>query len=137
MPFKNDPQHLCEKNWASHVHLYSQNWRSRDRRNPEACWPSSLVELGSFRFNDVSCLKNQDVDQLRKTPEIDLWPHMHLHIKLCTQRAQIQARVHMYTHREESKRKREESLPIQQDYYIKEKTIFFSPNLTQWELREG
>lgn len=47
--------------------------------------------------------------------------------------------TYVHTQKKTVKAKKEGSLPIQQDYHIKKKKncYFFSPNRTQWELREG
>lgn len=44
-------------------------------RSPAACRSPSVAELASFRFNETPCLKKQQQqDQLRKRPVVDLWP---------------------------------------------------------------
>lgn len=46
----------------------------RDRGNPGAHCPGSLVKLMNFLFTKSSCLKKWSSEQLTMTPDSNLWP---------------------------------------------------------------
>lgn len=48
----------------------------------------SLAELVRYRLTERYCLKNQDGEQERKTPSINLWPSCTHLQKLCTPHTQ-------------------------------------------------
>lgn len=46
----------------------------------QACWPASLADLVSSRFNEKLSLKNQDGKESRQTTSVRLWyTHTHTH----------------------------------------------------------
>lgn len=48
----------------------TQCW-GQSQEDSRACWPASLTETKSFRFNERPCLKRKE---LQKTPSVDLQP---------------------------------------------------------------
>lgn len=64
--------------------------RDREKWTPGACWPVSLAILVSSGFNERPCLKKFNGKQLKKFPEVNLWPFACIHA--CTS-----TRVHTHT----------------------------------------
>lgn len=47
----------------------------------QACWPASLADLVSSRFNEKLSLKNQDGKESRQTTSVRLW-YTHTHTQM-------------------------------------------------------